>query len=56
MSKKSKRKASKNGTWALCITAGLVLGLGMAPLVGGFLISVVLGAAAGALAGYFFTR
>lgn len=56
MSKKSKRKASKQGTWALCITAGLMLGLGMAPLFGGFLVSILLGGLGGALAGYLFTR
>ena len=56
MSKKSKKIASKQGTWALCITAGVVLGLGMAPLLGGLLVSVLAGTVTGLIAGYFFTR
>lgn len=53
MSKKNKNSAQ--GTLALCITAGTVLGFGLSPMLGTVLIPVVLGAAAGFGAGYYFT-
>lgn len=58
MSKKSKKKAANavKGTWALCITAGLMLGLGMTPMIGSLLISLLVGGSGGAIAGYLFTR
>ncbi len=56
MSKKNKKQNAKNGTWALCITAGLMLGLGMTPMFGNFIISLLVGGLAGAIAGYLFTR
>lgn len=58
MSKKSKKKAANavKGTWALCITAGLMLGLGMTPMIGNLLIGLLAGGCGGALAGYLFTR
>jgi hypothetical protein len=56
MSKKSKKQNAKNGTWALCITAGLMLGLGMTPMFGNFFISLIVCGIGGGIAGYFFTR
>ena len=56
MSKKAKRaRAAERGTWALCITAGLMLGLGMTPMIGNLILSIVLGACAGAVTAYLFT-
>lgn len=55
MSKKSK-KAKDQGTYALCITIGLMLGVGLGPLMGSVLITMLVGAALGGLAGYFFTQ
>lgn len=57
MSKSSKKKAANavRGTWALCITAGLMLGLGMAPIIGSLPIGLLTGILGGTLAGYLFT-
>ena len=55
MSKKSKKQAVK-GTWALCITAGLIVGGGLGPLLGSGLITSLIGAALGTGAGYYFTH
>lgn len=54
MSKKSKRQA-KRGTFALCITAGLVVGVGLGPFVGNMLLSVVIFGLLGIGAGWVFT-
>lgn len=54
MSKKNKNSAQ--GTYALCITAGTVLGFGLSPMLGTVAIPVVLGIAAGCGAGYYFTN
>ena len=55
MSKKSKKQAEQ-GTWALCITAGLIVGVGLGPLLGNVPITSLVGAAIGAGAGYYFTH
>ena len=55
MSKKSKKQAVQ-GTWALCITAGLIVGVGLGPLLGSVLITSLIGAALGAGTGYYFTH
>jgi len=57
MSKKSKKKAASavKGTWALCLTAGLMLGLGMAPIIGSLPVGLLAGLIGGAVAGYLFT-
>ena len=55
MSKKSKKQA-KQGTLALCITAGLIVGVGLGPFVGNMLISVVIFGLLGVAAGMVFTR
>ena len=53
MSKKKAKKNSKQGTYALCITTGLILvGLGLAPLMGNVLASSVVGVLTGAGIGY----
>ena len=53
MSKKKAKKKSEQGTYALCITTGLiVVGLGLGPLLGNVLISSVVGVLAGGVAGY----
>jgi hypothetical protein len=54
MSKKS--KSSVQGTYALCITAGTVVGFGLSPMLGTVLIPLLLGIAAGCGAGYYFTN
>jgi hypothetical protein len=53
MSKKNKN--TSQGTLALCITAGTVLGFGLSPMLGTVLVPVLLGAAAGCGAGLYFT-
>ena len=55
MSKKSKKQA-KRGTFALCITAGLVVGVGLGPFVGNMLLSVVIFGLLGSGAGWVFTH
>ena len=54
MSKKNAKKNSERGTYALCITTGLILvGLGLGPLLGSVLASSAFGVLAGSVAGYF---
>lgn len=55
MSKKSK-KHSQQGTYALCITAGLIVGIGLGPVFDNVLITGLVGAAIGAGAGYFINQ
>lgn len=55
MSKKSKKHSSQ-GTYALCITAGLVAGIGIGPLFGSVPGTALAGAFIGAAAGFVFTR
>lgn len=55
MSKKSKKQAEQ-GTWALCITAGLIVGVGLGPSLGNLLITTLIGGVLGAGAGYYFTH
>ncbi|MBL4572464.1 MAG: hypothetical protein JKY86_05245 [Gammaproteobacteria bacterium] len=52
MSKKKARKNSEQGTYALCITTGLiVIGLGLGPLLG-MLASSAIGGTIGGVAAY----
>ena len=54
MSKKKTKKNSERGTYALCITTGLILiGLGLGPLLGNVLASSAIGVLVGSVAGYF---
>ncbi len=55
MSRKSKKQA-KQGTLALCITAGLIVGVGLGPFVDNMLISIVIFGLIGIAAGMVFTR
>ncbi|MDA0280308.1 MAG: hypothetical protein O3C29_07725 [Proteobacteria bacterium] len=53
MSKKKAKKNSERGTYALCITTGLILvGLGLGPLLGSVLASSAIGVAIGGVAAY----
>ncbi len=52
MSKKNKNAAQ--GTYALCITAGTVIGFGLGALLGNVLVPLLLGAAVGWGAGFYF--
>ncbi|MCH7816290.1 MAG: hypothetical protein IIC60_06945 [Proteobacteria bacterium] len=55
MSKKSKKKSAQ-GTYALCVTVGLIIGVGLGPMMGNFIVSSMVGAAIGAGAAYYFTH
>lgn len=55
MSKKSKKSAD-NGTYALCISVGLIVGLGLGPLLSSVAYSALGGLVIGAIAGYYFTH
>ncbi len=55
MSKKAKKSAVQ-GTYALCITVGLIVGVGLGPMLGSVLITTILGGVVGAGAGYFFSH
>lgn len=51
MSKKSKKQAEQ-GTWALCITAGLIIGLGLGAILGYVLVATIVGGGTGATVAY----
>jgi F0F1-type ATP synthase assembly protein I len=54
MSKRKAKKNSERGTYALCITTGVILvGLGLGPLLGNVLASSAIGVLVGVAAGYF---
>ena len=55
MSKRNK-KQSVQGTYALCITIGLITGLGFGPSFDNILLSTLGGGLLGAAAGYWFTH
>jgi len=53
MSKKKAKKRAQQGTYALCITTGLiVVGLGLGPMLGNVLLSSIVGVLIGAISGY----
>ncbi|MCB1672758.1 MAG: hypothetical protein R3F41_02595 [Gammaproteobacteria bacterium] len=54
--KKNKRQATASEVYALCITVGLIVGLGLSPLMGNTLIMIVTGGAGGAVIAYLFSR
>lgn len=56
MSRKKKQQASASGVYALCVTVGLIIGLGLTPLMGNLPIMVVVGAVAGVIAAFLITR
>jgi uncharacterized membrane protein YfcA len=55
MSKKTKNN-SEQGTYAICITAGLIVGIGMGPVLDNVLLSAAAGILLGIGAGYIFTH
>lgn len=56
MSKKNRKKSAERGTYALCMTAGLILGIGLGAILNSLLITTVLGIVAGSGAAYFFSH
>ena len=55
MSRKS-RKNSDQGTYAICITAGLIVGIGMGPVLESVLVSAAAGILLGTATGYVLTH
>ena len=55
MSRKSKKQSIK-GTYALCVTAGLILGLGLGPAFGNVLAASLAGGILGAVTAYVLTH
>lgn len=56
MSKRKARKNSEQGIYALCITCGFIVGLGLGPMIGSVLVSMLVGVGLGSLAGYLINR
>ncbi len=56
MSRNKKKKQSKQGTFALCITAGLIVGLGLGPAFDNVLLSTGIGAVLGVVAALLLTK
>ena len=52
MSKKKAKKNSMQGTYALCLSSGLILGFGLGAIMGSVLVSTVSGVLVGGVAGY----
>ncbi|MBC59567.1 MAG: hypothetical protein CMQ35_02965 [Gammaproteobacteria bacterium] len=55
MSKKSK-KSHKRDTYVLCVTVGLIIGVGFGAILDNILITCSIGVLAGTSAGYYFTK
>lgn len=53
---KKKRKQSIQGTYALCITAGLVIGLGLGPAFGNVWMTALAGGLIATVAAYVLTQ
>ena len=49
---KKKKQSSTAGLYAMCITAGLIIGIGLAPVFGNFLIMVIVGGIVGVVAAF----
>ena len=56
MTRKKKKETSAAGVYALCITVGVIVGLGLTPLMGNLLVMVLAGGVAGAVAAYLINR
>lgn len=56
MTRKKKKETSTAGVYALCITVGVIVGLGLTPLMGNLLVMVLVGGVAGAVAAYLINR
>lgn len=55
MSKKQKQSA-RAGTYALCITIGVIIGIGLAPVVDNLPVTLLAGTLAGAVAGWLINK
>lgn len=53
MSKKAKQKKAEQGTYALCITVGILLGFGLGAIANNLIVITVIGALAGIGVAYF---
>lgn len=56
MSRKSKQKQAEQGTYALCITVGLIIGFGLGAIVSNPLVFTIAGAIVGGGAGWYFNH
>ncbi len=56
MSKKKAKKNLQQGTYALCITTGLILGFGFGAITSNVLVSTIIGIVLGVIAGYLINR
>lgn len=56
MSKKMKQKTAEQGTYALCITIGIILGIGLGAIMNNLLILTLAGAVVGAAVAYYFNH
>jgi len=56
VTRKKKKETSSAGVYAMCITVGLIVGLGLTPLMGNLLIMVAIGGIAGAIAAYLINK
>ena len=56
MSKKMKQKSAEQGTYAMCITIGLILGIGLGAIVNNMLVLTLSGAIVGAAIAYYFNH
>ncbi len=56
MSRKKKKETSSTGVYALCITVGVFVGLGLTPLMGNLLGMVAIGGIAGASAAFLINK
>jgi len=56
MSKRTKQKTAEQGTYALCITIGLFLGIGLGAIVNNLLIYTIAGAVVGGGVAYYFNH
>lgn len=56
MSKKLKQKSAEQGTYALCITIGLIIGVGFGAIADNVLILTLTGLAAGAAVAFYINR
>jgi hypothetical protein len=51
-----KKKTDSSGTYALCITTGLIFGIGLGPVFGNVLVTAIVGIISGGAAGYYFAH
>ncbi len=56
MSKKTRQKQAEQGTYALCITIGLIIGFGLGAIASNIILLTLAGALVGAAGGYVFNH